>query len=909
MAGKRRRIRKKLVCINCHLRKIKCNKQQPCSNCVRLKISSSCRYDKDCTSSDEHSNKEHTVSDTPDQPTKTVSKHVSSGSSSPILLGRRLSFSDSVMPIYSHTENEDYGRSQTAIPPVVSNPSTKNMHATVERSKPVFIDKNFQIGLNHFLSILSYNPIPISNFDFNLLAVFQHDPSGKGMIMLNAYHVLPLITPFHSNSPTRLVMTCIRRSSSNGIDLFRDMLDNVVKELEEFAARYFAKRYLVPFEPSLGRNITDIKSVVSELGSKIGIHFLPHFTKSDIKYEIISVLPPMEVIYCLTNIFLRHLHKLIPIVEESTFKTDIYRLFKCDRAEAHQGRVRDIIIESNKDLCTLSILLIALRTTYVFVVKEIHEEGTLRFLNHEEKVLIRSNPIPIESHHISLKCLKLYEMGFCHSFSQLILMIFLYYYQGICPEGPLHNQGQLSSIGILFSNIVNTAAFLNLNRASERACGWWTELQSDNLPIFRKKVLWHILLIMDFEHSIVFNKGLSIKMDCYDNKFEGYDYFGDHTEEERDFLKGIDQVLPIIQRARRLIDNAFIVSKKVKISYLLGSLSELENIVKDKLGIFKDYLCPIDEQKTFSKMIKFRVYLHFKILSIIIYQAIVHFFQGEEKLELSIYYFQKLFCICNYELVGLSYNFLKNCEKFFGAFADIILRSPIVNFYRARAGSILIGVTLQSIQLHLKSLPAKDETEYHASLKKLVPLISQKLTLFQNSYLKMLLNLGKRTLSGWNYLKGILIGFKIAFNEESYSSNLNEAKNCIIWYSIEGWKELNKTMGICCDELHWMEDFYKNIYDSEDEETFDCFNFTSDQLSATEIVKQSQLDRFWKYVEIFNEEGTKLIFSRDTFMLFDVNKNENHFELDLNFNLDTDFLNNFSLEEIESLSNDLHVLS
>lgn len=908
MAGKRR-IRKKLVCINCHLRKIKCDKQQPCSNCVRFKISSSCRYDNDSTSINDDANKEHTVNETLSQPIEMVSKSVSSGSSSPIPVGGRLTLSDGPTPIYLHPENRDYGRYQTAIPTVLSNPSTQNFHATDKHYKPIFIDKKFSSGLSHFLSVLCYNPIPISDFDFNLLSVFQHDPSGKGMIMLNMYHVLPLITPFHSHSPTRLVMTCIRRSYSNGIDLFRDTLDNVVKEVEEFSARYFDKKYLVPLEPSLGKNFTETKNIVSELGSRIGIHFISDFTRSDIKNEILSVLPPMEVIYCLTNVFFCHLHKHIPILEEKTFRTDIYRLLKCDRAETHQGRVKDIIIESNKDLCSLSTLLIALRATYVLVVEQINEEGNLKFLDHEEKVLLRSNPIPIESHNISLKCLKLYEMGFCQSYGQLILMIFLYYYQGICPEGPLQYQGQLSSISVLFSNIVNTAALLNLNRAPERACGRWTESQSDNVLVFRKKVLWHILLIMDFENSVVFNKGLSIKMDSYDNKFEDHDYLDDHTEEERDFLRGIDLVILIIQRARRLIDDTFIISKKIKISYLLGSLSELETLVKDKLGILKDYLCTIDEQKAISKMIKFRVYLHFKILSIIVYQAIVHFLQGEGKLELSLYYFQKLFCICNFELVGLDYNFLKNCENFFGASADIMLRSAIVHFYRARAGSILIGITLQSIQLHLKSLSAKDQNDYHARLKKILPHISQKLTQFEESYLKLLLSLGKRTLSGWNYLKGILVGFKIAFNEESYSSNLNETRNCIIWYSMEGWKELEQTMDICCNELHWMENFYKDIDDHEDEETLFCFNFTSDQLTATDIIKQSQLDRFWKYVEIFKEESARLVFSTDTSMLFGGDKDEDHFDFDFNFEIETDFLHNFSLEEIESLSNNLRLPS
>lgn len=911
MAGKRRRIRKKLVCINCHLRKIKCDKQQPCSNCVRFKISSSCHYDNDCTSINDDVDKEHAMNETLSQPSKIMKKTVRSDSSFPRPIDGRLTFNNTARPIYLHPENGEYGRSQTAISPILNNPSTQDLHATEKHYQRVFIDKELSSGLNRFLSILCYNPIPISDFDINLLSVYQHDPSGKGRIMLNMYHALPLITPFHSNRSTLLVMTCIRRSYSNGIDLFRDILDNVVKELEALSARYFDERYLMPLEPSLGANITEnTKKVVSEVGCEIGIYYLPDLTMfSDVKNQIMSVLPPMEVIDCLTNIFLCHLHKLIPIVEEKTLKTDIRRLLKCGRAESHQGRVKDIIIDSNKDLCTLSILLIILRATYVLVVEQVQEDGNLRFLGHEEKVLVRSNPVPIEAHQISLKCLKFYEMGFCTSFGQLALMMFLYYYQGICPEGPLQHQGQLSSMSILFSNIVNTATFLNLNRAPEKACERWADSQVDNVPIFRKKVLWHILLIMDFENSIVFNKGLSIKMDSYDNKFEDYDYRDDHTEEERDFLRGIDLVILIVQRARRLIDDVFIIGRKIKISYLLDSLAELESLVKDKLGIFKDYLCPIDEQKTTSKMIKFRVYLHFKMLSIIIYQAIVHFLQEEGKLDLSLYYLQKLFCICNYELVGLNNNFVKNCVIFFGLSAEVMLRSAIVHFNRARAGSIQIRVMLQSIQLYLKLLSEKEQTSYHANLKKLLPSISQKLTPIENSYLKLLLNLGKKTLSGWNYLKGVLIGFKIAFNEESYSSNLNETKKCIVWYSIEGWKELEQTIDMCCNELHRLEDFYKNIDDREDEETFVCFNFNSDQLTATDIIKQSQLDRFWKYVEIFKEESTKLISNRDHSMLFDGKKDEKHFHFDFNFENETDFLYNFSLEEIESLSNNLHLPS
>lgn len=41
----RRRLRPVVVCTHCRKRKIKCDKQQPCSNCVKLKVDHLCKYD------------------------------------------------------------------------------------------------------------------------------------------------------------------------------------------------------------------------------------------------------------------------------------------------------------------------------------------------------------------------------------------------------------------------------------------------------------------------------------------------------------------------------------------------------------------------------------------------------------------------------------------------------------------------------------------------------------------------------------------------------------------------------------------------------------------------------------------------------------------------------------------------
>lgn len=378
------------TCISCRSRKIKCDKQDPCSNCI--KYNTQCTYNGD---------KFIMMESTPDIETEKYDEQIKKLQDSithleGLIASRTQSFKHSLPePTVTVNASKYPGSSPYSFQSPVT-PSTTTSVSPGSGFSPGDENSPFVgFGENLFLPLTEAE----KKFQVNIFTLYT-TVKVDGVIRRNS---TPLSWRAFFNSDRFLdaLQKAVYKDLSFDSKLtFLNQIADVgcTKETEKiFNLKYHEDENLedlISFkEPSTYG--CDFKSKIGRIG--LFTTEKDDLSDSDLIDEILSVLPNKGIINLYVDRFFTYLYPFMPIVDQITFLTETNRIL----SDLERGK---LLIKDNKDLAQVGVLLIMLRLSYVSLFT-CNKEANLPLGDKETIEYLLENSIDLNAVGCAQKCL------------------------------------------------------------------------------------------------------------------------------------------------------------------------------------------------------------------------------------------------------------------------------------------------------------------------------------------------------------------------------------------------------------------------------------------------------------------------------------------------------------------------
>lgn len=229
-----------------------------------------------------------------------------------------------------------------------------------------------------------------------------------------------------------------------------------------------------------------------------------------------SILPCDLYLWYLIDHFFLKLYPVIPILDESEFRSNIEEIIKYEDSKI-------IITLRNKlDLAFLGLLLVLLRLTYCalfeldnFDLKIPGSSSSNESAFTSEKSVIA--PVPIKYIEVSKLCLEEFNLSERSAVEVLQFVMFFKFYHRYAPE--TRDGVDECNSTVALSVVIHMAMSLGLNREPVAFPG----LHEDKKRCHLLRKIWHTLYLWDIRQSCISGAHLIINPSHFDMKFPFYE--------------------------------------------------------------------------------------------------------------------------------------------------------------------------------------------------------------------------------------------------------------------------------------------------------------------------------------------------------------------------------------------------
>ncbi|CCE86622.1 Piso0_005122 [Millerozyma farinosa CBS 7064] len=635
----RKRNRASIVCGFCRKRKVKCDRQVPCSTCVKY-------GNKECHYSN-HDEKEKANTNLMSELNNLKAKlHTIEGmignNVDPSSLSKRSSSSSynkvDSSDETSSTKHESYSdNSSTAIgtpPDILSEEiSLFDGHSSII-DKFAFSRRSH--GIFSWVTFTKLDPVTevISGYIHSILTnhlkkVFNDDGDQEksGKVFREKIMAELNVTAMKKNS-------CV--ATSNGIDLIDQR----------------AKKLGVVFYDWEGYD---------------GVHLTE---------RIKLILPTKVVIWKLIRRYFDALYPFFPYIDENTFRDQVISVIGSESYE--NEKVESLTIRTKLDFAVSGLLLIVLRLSYLSLFSSVVATNEAEFLRSdpsvepEEKRFLINNPINIDAVTIAKDCLFSFNMLDIASLHVLQLAFYLKIYATFAPE---EGDGSLVGTSQIFTGIaVQMAMDLGLNRDPDF---YPAGLQDEKVNNLSRKI-WHGILQIDMMFSLASGRPLVADTTYSDTKLPFYKPGNENLndiEKEKEVLLAFRNFFTYygpLKDISRLVLN---MRTKFRVGDLMSKLTSLDNVLKSH----QDKLSILTSEHVFSSTFAMRetmdvlVYVNIRFFLLSNY---LHMFVHYEKLrrfDISFCFLRKILSETIFDMLPFMNRVLGASNKKFNHVIDLIL--------------------------------------------------------------------------------------------------------------------------------------------------------------------------------------------------------------------------------------------
>lgn len=736
----RKRMRSTKVCDFCKKRKVKCNRESPCSTCIQYN-NRNCHYEEVITITIQNPEvgKENESQNIPatDHPIKAEI----------MLLKQKLrNLEKSVVP------NEE----------AVSN---DNSHFYgLEIGLPI---PNFAKGRN-LESLFGKNPYYSDsdeiNFSEGYTPMYDNGSTGRKYYGPLSFYSLVKVDPALRN----LHETLIRNKIS--ISKIPQQNDNAseelfVSKLTDMQGDNLTSPYNVNMDNKnmlshLKTNITEKQMNFITLGVSLFLGGM--YQEFDLLKKIELVLPSKRVIWILFRRYFDIIYQHLPIFDEIVLQEQIEVLIGCESDK--DEKIVDLKIKRNLDFLILGQLLVVLRFAYLTLFTNIVAVNVANSITDDpnpvaqEIKFLLNNPISIETINLAHECLNQFNLFGSINLSILQLAMAINYYHQYAPEdgfGVESGEAQASS-----SLLVGMAQSLGLHRDPDNFPEVCTDQRMNNL--YRK--LWYTLMIRDSESSLFCGLRMNIIYDEYDTKPPQFKPKSANIRnlkiEERvctcyegtEFIFGpLSQMFNMISKIRGTLKVSDVVKKlnEFELKFLATRYSEIWHHL--------DYKA-LTSEEIYFKIIKMKVYFKLNNYIMAICFHLFNYYESKKSPTHAFFYLKKVITLSAYELLPFYYQLLNQSDIILKGGTDLII-TP--GFVLAIHKSLVI---LSSLYIRVKSSLCLIEKNYEVNdfqaheisiserFKKLL-YFKELIKKIIDYFIKAISNLSHRYLYAWKVLK------------------------------------------------------------------------------------------------------------------------------------------------------------
>lgn len=869
----KKRVRQILVCGNCHKKKRKCDRNLPCSSCVKLSIDATCSYST-------MSYKKQHLEDDPGYDSKSLSKISGNIDSRERNIKNNSSLHNKIEILNNKIKDLEASITMTTFQnkqaPAGSTTQYDDNH-TIQKyyANRVPDSLNNIKGLGDDIRYIGINPVLSSEDSINFLDSLTKDPKSDLRVVATPFGPLRFLVLLRQDPGSILIWKYLawpkRKQFSLESELSKNLQENESEDLDERARIFYGNKYIKRLEKCHSEADTiEVKKAMSNFGLTLGLSFKPilFHNDSNILEQIKQILPGKRTLHMLINVFFDTLYPFFPVLDESAFRADVSRItgeYNYDNIDEY---IENIVLGSKHDLAFLATFLITVRLSYLSLFSNdvIKNEELLNSedasLNSRDKSYLMQHPIPIEAITIAEQCIKEFELITEPGLALFQSLCMMHIYRAYAPEeDPSHNHQSVVSIGTLYQ----MASALFLNRDPGYIL-YFSLRKVDERTIMLKRRLWYFLINADIEDSIIYGSPIYTIESNYDTRqpclYENTAKIN-NVVLERDMVTACDELHPVIMFSHKILDMIFKVRSDMKISDLADHLSDFEILVEKTLGSASPYLVPDNYSPEFLKIQKFKLYLYCKLMLLYIYYCFFLYFENRN-IQLSMFYLKKLWAIVHYELAAVSGDTLYHFDDYFGS-AFALMVTPIIEYLtRMRLLLAQFRVRLKntrlSIDMHTFNKVTMSNSElklYIKSLNTITDIVSE----IEMESVKTISNLSKRYFYAWKSSQSYSYGKSILDDDELYNIDEESKLNADLKFSLDELEELENLLHYCLDLMKRHSSGLMSRTSGR--------NIQAITASEEHLLNKHQFDKLWFLFDLLKQEN---ISSRNEISTYDRNR-------------------------------------
>lgn len=670
-------------CTFCRKRKIKCDRKQPCSNCVKFRVPS-CTYDIERGTSS----------------TLKCSFDSNQNPASEIqFLKSRLEQLENFMidrskVHYSHSTNEKQNEK-----PLVHDSAENNVRSFIGNNPIDSPDEviNFYEGYTPVIDKVhsqrkNSNPfscITLMRFDNALTKIWNY---AQGLIQQDMSQFSQ--TKFNAEERPH------ENSSKNNMNTNLKGTSNLTERKGQFKDGSLMGRR-TPMRQMVHPNFFSVK-VFNEENEGGDTEFVLNISK---------YLPTSKVIWILIDCFFHKVYPFLPFVDEESFRDQISRILQNDNDNDLEGQSITPKVEQKLDIAYMGLLFVVLRFSYMALLPDISfnksETNTMSEENQDYINLLLENPISPDVVGLSKLCLSRFNILNGMNMVVFQLMLYIRLYLMYAPEEGDGPDGGNSKI--FHTILVLCLYIMGLNRDPDNTPGASSDKKLSHLC----RKLWYNILVTDMGNSVLLGDQLIINKHSFDTKLPYYDSESSNTKntEIEKMAVGAFKKFDVVFELISDIISTILRVQSVKIADVVDKLNLMEIHLSNEYGNLHEYFRNKTHKNSdsFIKIIKIKVYLSFAYFFVTIYFHFFNHYEKKNNLTLASHYLKKVFIIIIQDIMPFCYDLSLYGHAFFSMFTDMVVVPGFQGIIH-KSATIIIAVMTRIKFIILRSLKAFDHS-------------------------------------------------------------------------------------------------------------------------------------------------------------------------------------------------------
>ncbi|KRZ98689.1 uncharacterized protein AC631_05546, partial [Debaryomyces fabryi] len=512
----KKRNRQILVCANCHKKKRKCDRELPCSSCIRLSIESSCSYftPKRQHVVDDKLNATHGFSE---QNRTGINNNLNEnrvGEHREDLNGRVETLNKKVRELEALLTTSTRDKNQKPRDLLLSfrygDTSTQKVEGS---SKSIYLNSK---GIEGFVG---FNPVQLDNQTINFLNTFNTNSN----VPVSPYGPLRYLILIKQDPTGILISNYLRSPSLRNFEHFSSPHVADLDKLEEKSRHFYGDSYIKKIgKDHTPNDIIEVKNAISKFGLSRGISLsiAQPENERNLLDKVKLVLPNKKTVNLLINLFFEVLYPHFPILDETTFRSDILAIFDGEINNSQINKIETIKIRNRQDVAVIATLLMLMRLSYLSLFNNDARKNESLLNSENDSLDIRNkkyllqNPVQLEVINVAKLCIRELDLISLPNLAIFQASLMMQIYQTYSPEEDTFIRTE-SPVSI--GNLYQMANSLFLNRDPDYILYYADRRMDEKMKTLSRR-LWYFLITLDIEDSIIYGTQIYTVEVNYDTK-------------------------------------------------------------------------------------------------------------------------------------------------------------------------------------------------------------------------------------------------------------------------------------------------------------------------------------------------------------------------------------------------------